>query len=132
MTNVIAVYTGVLAAIFLVLSVRTIKGRILHKVALGDGNVPDMRARVRAHGNFAEYVPICLLLMWLLASQGYSAWVIHVLGIVLVVARVLHPFGVAIPRSPNPARLVGATGSLLVLGAGALLVLLNAVAGVKF
>ena len=132
MTTIIAVYTGVLALIFFVLSARTIQGRVAYRIALGDGDHPDMRSRMRAHANFAEYVPICLLMMWLLANMGFSATVIHVLGIMLVVARVLHPFGVHIRKSPNPPRLVGASLTLLVVLGGAILVLLGALSTVRF
>ena len=132
MTATIAVYTGVLALIFFVLSARTIQGRVAYRIALGDGDHPDMRSRMRAHANFAEYVPICLLLMWLLAEMNFSVWVIHVLGMMLVVARVLHPFGVHIRKSPNPPRFLGATLTLLVVLGGGILALLGAFSTLRF
>ena len=131
MTQIVAVYTGVLALIFLVLSARTIQARVSQRISLGDGDNFEMRSRMRAHANFAEYVPIILLLMWLMAAQGFSSWVIHALGIATVVARVLHPFGLAIKKSPNPPRFIGATLTLTVLAVAAILVLLAALAGIR-
>jgi|AraplaCL_Cvi_mCL_1032061.scaffolds.fasta_scaffold00040_24 hypothetical protein len=89
------------------LGMRVSRGRAAHKVSLGDGNVPQMLARTRAHANFNEYVPMALILMGLIEMNvGASRWLWGV-GALLVVARVLHPFGLDRP-SPNPYRLLGA------------------------
>lgn len=81
-------YAGLLAIWFLVLSIRVVQGR--DKVSLGDGGDPLMLRRIRGHGNFAEYVPLILLLMVMLELSGLQAWLLHVLGVTLVVARLLH------------------------------------------
>lgn len=89
------------------LGARVSRGRTAHKVSLGDGNVPQLLARTRAHANFNEYVPIALILMGLIEMNvGASRWLWGI-GALLVVARVLHPFGLD-RRSPNPYRMVGA------------------------
>ncbi len=89
------------------LGARVSRGRTAHKVSLGDGNVPQLLARTRAHANFNEYVPIALILMGLIEMNvGASRWLWGI-GALLVVARVLHPFGLDRP-SPNPYRMVGA------------------------
>jgi uncharacterized membrane protein YecN with MAPEG domain len=49
---------------------------------------------------------------------------LHVLGIVLVVSRLLHPFGLTM-KSPNAARAVGASGTLIVLLVAGILLLLS-------
>ena len=99
------------------LGVRVVRDRFSNKVSLGDGDMPLIRARMRAHANFNEYVPIALILMALVEMNvGGSRWLWGI-GALLVVARVLHPFGLERP-APNPYRMLGAVltfASLLLL-----------------
>jgi uncharacterized membrane protein YecN with MAPEG domain len=95
-----------LAVINLWLSIRTGQARRTAKVSIGDGGNPLLVARMRAHANFVEYVPIALILMALIESNGGSSRILWLLGIALVIGRVLHPFGMERP-SPNPFRIGG-------------------------
>jgi len=88
-------YTAALALVFVYLSVRTLRLRHRLKVAIGDGDQEILARAARAHGNFAEYVPIALLLIFFLEQEiGGSAW-IHVLGASLLLGRLSHAFGVS-------------------------------------
>ena len=89
-TLIIAAAMGLLN---LWLSARVVKVRRARRVSLGHGDVPELEARCRAHANFNEYVPIALILMGLVEMNvGGSRWLWGI-GALLVVARVLHPFG---------------------------------------
>ena len=87
---VTSLYGGLLALWFLVLSARVVARRRSDKINLGDGGDAEMQRRIRGHANFVEYVPLILVLMIVLESGGVSAWFLHLVGIVLVVARVMH------------------------------------------
>ena len=91
---VTAVYAGLLALVLVALSAWVITSRGRLRVSLGDGGSEVLRGRVRAHGNFTEYVPMILLLVALLEMQHTSRFVIHALLLPLLLARLLHPFGV--------------------------------------
>ena len=81
-------YAGLLTLWFLLLSVRVMNLR--RDVPFGDnGNIGVTRI-VRAQSNFAEYVPLALLLMGFLEVTRYSIYLLHALGVILVVARLLH------------------------------------------
>jgi uncharacterized membrane protein YecN with MAPEG domain len=99
------------------LGIRIVRVRLSRGVSLGHGDVPGMEARTRAHANFNEYVPIALILMGLIEMNvGASRW-LWAVGALLVVARVLHPFGMDRP-APNPYRAAGAVltfATLLIL-----------------
>jgi hypothetical protein len=95
-----------LAVVNLWLSIRTGQARQAAKVSIGDGDNPLLIARMRAHANFIEYVPMALILMALIESGGGSGQLLWLLGIALVVGRLLHPFGMERP-SPNPFRIIG-------------------------
>lgn len=67
--------------------------RISEKISIGDGGNPRLVARMRAQLNFAEYVPIVLILIALVeAATGTQAWLWIVAGI-FILGRVLHPLG---------------------------------------
>jgi uncharacterized membrane protein YecN with MAPEG domain len=95
-----------LTVVNLWLSIRTGRARRAAKVSVGDGDHPLLIARMRAHANFIEYVPMALILMALIDSSGSNSRLLWLLGIALVIGRILHPFGMERP-SPNPLRIIG-------------------------
>ena len=111
------IYAAALGLLNVWLGIRVLRIRVSRKVSLGHGDVPGMEARCRAHANFHEYVPIALILMGLIEMNvGASRW-LWAVGAVLVLARVLHPFGMDRP-APNPYRMFGVMltfASLLIL-----------------
>ena len=80
-----ALYAGLLAPLFVLLSVRVIALRYSGQVALGDGGDALLARRVRVQANFAEYVPLGLILLGLSESLGAPALLLHALGLALLV-----------------------------------------------
>lgn len=109
---------GVLGILFVILSIAVVRQRVKFNHMLGDGaGEPDKRAllvAVRAHGNFAEYVPLALLLLAGITYAGANTLHVEVLAVALVVARICHALGIR-NLKPNPLRAVGALGTFLVL-----------------
>jgi uncharacterized protein len=126
--SITATYAAVLGLIFVALSAWVIAGRLGTQVMHGDAGVETMNRRIRAHANFAEYVPITLILVGLLESTAIAHWVIHALLLPLTIARALHPFGMLAPLN-SPRQFVCRGGSavvtLIVLAIGAVLLLLR-------
>jgi len=91
--SVTPIYAGLLALLFLWLSLRVVQGRFLHRVSVGDGDDKDMRKRMRVQANWAEYTPIALILLALCELQGTSGWVLHWAGLSLLAGRSLHAYG---------------------------------------
>lgn len=87
-------YAGILGLIFVALSARVVGSRIRNRVRLGDGGNDDLVRRIRAHGNFSEYVPVALILTGLLEAQGTAAWSLHALGAALVTGRALYAYAI--------------------------------------
>ena len=116
MMTVIPLYAGLLAIWFLVLSVRVMQGRAgPGKPNLGDGGDPEMTRRIRGHGNFAEYVPLILVLLGILELNGTAAWVLHALGATLLVGRLLHGYALAFTTQNVFGRSVGTLLTVIVL-----------------
>lgn len=116
-------YAGLLVLLFLVLSIRVIRRRGSGKIALGDGGNPGMLRVIRGHANFAEYVPLALVLMVILEQSRTSIYVLHALGIALVVARLLHAYALSFTDKFMFGRVAGAGLTFLVLGIEAVLCL---------
>ena len=93
------VYAAILALMYVALSVRVIGARRSARVALGDGGNGALLRRQRVHANFAEYVPIALILMTLAEQQSIPPAIIHALGALLLAGRVIHAIGVS--REPE-------------------------------
>jgi uncharacterized membrane protein YecN with MAPEG domain len=88
--------------------------RGLHKVSIGDGGVEPLIARMRAHSNFVEYTPFFLILLGLIEmARGSPLW-LWVVGIVFILARIAHVFGMDRPPG-NRLRMIGTMVSGFVL-----------------
>ena len=87
-------YAGLLAILFFVLSIRVVQLRGTG-ISLGDGGNPAMLRRIRGHANFAEYVPLILIMMAMLELSKFSIYVLHAMGITLFVARLLHGYALS-------------------------------------
>lgn len=90
MVAVTLLYAGVLGLLMAVLSIRVPMRRGALDVPYGDGEDTSLRTRIRAFGNFIEYVPMVLVLMALLELEQIGATWLHGLGATLVGARLLH------------------------------------------
>jgi len=128
MLPVTALYAGLLGLYFVWLATRVIKARRVHRVALGTEHRLVQRA-ARAHGNFAEYVPFALLMLALCEINGLPDWALHVLGVVLVAARVIHATGIAKEPEDFKWRVLGTSLTFTMMGVAAAALLGLAAAG---
>ena len=119
-------YAGLLAILFVVLSLRVTSMRG-HGVSLGDGGNPVLQRRIRAHGNFAEYVPFILLMIGVLELSHFSVYVLHGLGLTLLVARLLHGYALSFSESFRFGRCWGTALTFLLLALCGVLCLYQAV-----
>jgi uncharacterized membrane protein YecN with MAPEG domain len=66
-----------------------------------------LQRKVRAHGNFAEYVPLGLLFIIALELMQEQTWLVWLLGGSLTLARIAHAYGVISKYGPSVGRAVG-------------------------
>jgi uncharacterized membrane protein YecN with MAPEG domain len=80
-----------------------------------------LQRKVRAYGNFTEYVPLGLLFVITLELMHSSSWVLWLLGSALTIGRVAHAWGLITTYGPSPGRAVGffLTGFVYIVGASA-------------
>lgn len=84
-----------MALILVILSIRTLRLRRRHQVAIGHGSEPALERAMRVHANFCEYVPISLLILFFFESLIDDQLWVHVMCIVLLLGRLLHAYGVS-------------------------------------
>ncbi len=106
------VCAGLLGLLAVSLTVSVGRLRMQKKIYLGDGGDPDMLVAIRAHGNFMEYVPLCLVLIYV-ASDFFGYWPVAIMSLVLLLSRALHAGGLLgfVPLG----RPIGAGGTTVVL-----------------
>lgn len=121
-------YAGALALWFLVLTWRVVRRR-RGGIYLGDGGDQSLLRVIRGHANFAEYVPLALLLMAMLEAGRLSIYVLHALGIALLVGRLLHGYALSFTDRFTFGRVWGATLTFGVLAIEAVLCLYQGIQG---
>lgn len=80
-----------------------------------------LQRKIRAHGNFVEYVPFALLLLLALELMRSPSWLLWLLAITLTVARIIYAWGVINTYGPSIGRAIGffATWFVYILGSTA-------------
>jgi len=102
---------GLCGLVFMWLSWRVVQVRTSAKVMIGDGGDAVLLSRIRAHANFAEYVPILLILILAIElSLRATPPLLMGVAVALPVFRVMHALGMGRP-SPNPLRALGTLGT---------------------
>lgn len=117
-------YAALLAVMFVGLALAVVRQRFKLRVGLGDGNQPELIKAIRIHGNFAEYVPFLLVLMFLLESQQAAAWQLHLLGGLTLGGRLLHLLGLLASSGTSIARFFGMISTFIALIIAAVLLLM--------
>lgn len=115
------------SAIFLCgLFLNVVRLRIKNKVSLGDGEVDTLKRARSIHSNFVETVPFILLIMFALEMQGFQAPVLHSFGILMLLSRALHIWGIYghLYAAGKPRTMSGVVTNLLFL-AGAILIIIR-------
>ena len=114
------IYAGLLALLYVFLSFRVIRMRRGARINLGDGGDAEMQRRMRVHGNFSEYVPLTLILMFLAEWLDQSVWLLHLMGVLLLVGRTAHAYGVSQTPQILPLRVAGMVSTIAAIIIGAI------------
>ena len=113
--QITAMYASLLAIMMMGLSGYVSIMRAKLGVSIGDGGNTALSERIRRHGNFVETVPMALLLMALAEISGAKASWIIAAGAILIVARVLHFFGLSASNVNSILRGLGAFATFVAM-----------------
>lgn len=111
----VALYAGLNGLILLWLAANVGRRRMRLRIGMGDGGSPEMIRAMRGQANFVEYVPLILLLMILTALMGAPAPVLHLMGAILTLGRLLHAWHFTRDDAPGWQRASGAALTMLAL-----------------
>jgi uncharacterized protein len=116
---------GAAALLHVWLSLRVSRLRRPLKIGVGDGGNEVLLRRMRAHGNFAENVPLFLILLALVELATGGNMLLWGAAILFILARLAHAFGMD-RAGANPLRVIGISVSWIVLlGLGIYAILLS-------
>lgn len=120
----VAALIGLLAVL---LAVRVITLRVRFKVNAGDGGHAELGQAVRAHANLVEHAPLALIVLAFAEASVAWRWLILILGVALVIARLASAWGLSHSLDGSTGRQAGAGLTILVTVIASLLVLYRAV-----
>ncbi len=120
-----AFYAALFGLIFVFLSFRTVRLRQKFRTSLGDGQQPLLQRAIRVHGNFAEYVPFALLLIYFVETQTASNLLVHILCVGLLVARASHAYGVSQIKEKLRFRILGTFSTGLIIGIASIAIIIK-------
>jgi len=117
---------GILGIFYVVISLRVTAARWKTKVSVGEDTaqpasfgaesaVSPLRIAIRSHANFAEYVPIALILLGGIEAAGANRALCLILAAMLILGRAAHPIGMA-RKAPNSFRAGGAMLTWIMIG----------------
>ena len=112
---VTGLYAGLLGILLCVLTAQVgiLRGKL--GISLYDGGDKNLGLIIRRQANLTEQAPIALIVIALVEMGGAPVWAIHTLGGVLLLARLIHPFGLDPDRHNTPIRAVSALATTLVI-----------------
>ena len=127
-----ALYASLLAILLFILSIRVIGLRgspVFAFIAQGKGDEELLQRAIRAQGNFTEYAPTMLILLFFLETSGVAGLKLHALAGVFLLGRVMHGVCMGFMRSNMPLRVGGTALTLLPLAAAAVALLMQVLQG---
>lgn len=107
------IFAAAAALVNLWLAIRCGRVRSKEGISHGDGGNPLLARRMRAQLNFAENVPVVLVLVLALELAGAHALTLHILAALFIIARILHALGMD-AQDNNGMRGAGVGLSMLV------------------
>jgi len=114
LVHVTLIYAGILGLLLVVLSFNVMQHWV-RVTGQGLENDLGMRRAERVLSSFVEYVPMALILIALNELHGAPPLVLHILGITLVMARLMHAYGSNEMPGAGLSRFLGAQMTFIVL-----------------
>ena len=123
------IYAALLGVLMIILKFRVVFMRGKTNVSINYADDKPLELRIRQHGNFIENVPLALILMAIVELQGGSAGWLYTIGTMLLVGRILHPFGLFNDKMISPPRFAGTVLTTLSILLAVLWILWSSVGG---
>ncbi len=121
------IYAGLLTILFICLAFQTALARD-ESSSVGEGS-GELLKKSRVVGNLAEHAPLMLIMMMMLEGEDWPKFFIHFLGILFLLCRLSHAYGIlyqdGFGPKENPTRAGGAIGSWALMALAAIFCILT-------
>ncbi len=107
MLVITSLYASILALLVIFLAYKVVNFRQTKSVGLGDNGDKDGLRAIRVHANAVEYIPMMVILMGIYEVNGGSSLLLHIIGSVAVISRILHATGLSKSAGTTFGRFVG-------------------------
>jgi uncharacterized protein len=124
--SIAGLYSAFLILFGIVLQVRIIRQRAPKQIGIGSGQDRILERDIRVHGNFVENATFGISALILLALTGAPALILHAVGLLMLVGRVAHAFGLASTAGKSLGRVGGMVLTLLALITASLTLIVRA------
>lgn len=105
--EITAFYIALFILMNLYLMLRVGLYRNAKKISLGDNDDKDLRARIRAHGNYTETIIFSALALITLSQLSAPSWLLHLIGTGTLIGRIAHFIGMQGKYNAGPGRPLG-------------------------
>lgn len=127
-----AIYMAISGLFLVLLSLDVIRGRWKYQEGYGEagtggGKEDPLSRRIRVHANAAEYFPVALLLLVAVENIVAINWVVHSLGVLLIVSRFTHAVGLRGMAGESLPRVLGTAGTITMISIAAILILIYSI-----
>lgn len=107
-------YVCLLGVLFLTLSLNVIHLRRKHHVSFNDNKISMLTRAIRAQGNFSEYTPFILVMLFFQSQLNTPEIILHLIASLLLIGRCFHAYGLLIQESNEKPSYKGrVTGMIL-------------------
>lgn len=114
MLTISPIYASILISLVIFLAYRVTTFRQKEVVDIGvNGCSEAMMRAYRAHGNAIENIPLALILLVIMELNHLAPWLLHVFGLVLVLSRLAHAWGLSRDNGASKGRFYGTLFSWL-------------------
>jgi hypothetical protein len=113
MPIITTLYAGLLGLMSIAIAYKAGSMRGKSGISLGHGDNKELLLAMRRHANFAEFVPMALIIIALLEMNGVPKLAVHAMGASLVLFRACHAIGIGADNLAGKGRYVGAAGTAL-------------------
>ncbi|HHL32322.1 MAG TPA: MAPEG family protein [Oceanospirillales bacterium] len=105
--HITSLYAAILGLLLVFLAYKVVVFRRSKMVGMGSNGDKYGELAIRTHANATEYVPMLLILMAIYEANSGSGLTLHIIGVLAVIARVLHAFGLSRSAGVSVGRLYG-------------------------
>ena len=124
--DISSIYIALCGILLVFLAITVVRSRLKNQVGIGDGGVSQLNRLIRTHGNSTEYIPIALLSLVAVESTGTADWLVHALGSLLIVGRLLHAAGLSKSAGTSVPSVSGTICTMVMILTSSVILLINA------